>query len=71
MSRRERPCPGCGKILITDDEAHAILHEAPECSWFLEIMATARPADEVTRVPGAGVDVHLDALRTRVRLRKN
>lgn len=38
-----RQCPFCGLMLIKDDEALTIAHEAPECAKFEELAKKGNP----------------------------
>lgn len=40
---QERPCPWCGRLVVTNDDDRSIAHEAPECPEFSDLMSRAGP----------------------------
>lgn len=55
-------CPGCGLLVVKDDGAQTIVHEAPVCAWFDKaVRSVGEP--EVREIRGEALPRHFAALR--------
>ena len=71
MSRKKTVCPFCGRLIIRDDVALAILHEAPTCAGFAEVLRASGAKPTLAHVPGGDAGAHLDALAKERRGRQS
>lgn len=63
-------CPNCGLVVVKDDAAQTIAHEAPVCAWFDAVVRSGAEQPETREVEPRALSAHFAAFRARVRNRK-
>jgi hypothetical protein len=69
MAMQHAKCPFCGLKLFRDVEALAIAHQSPECERFT--VWANRLDNEAREVQAEALPAHFEALRRRVKARRN